>query len=233
MIGRSSLPLVIATFVLMLCASPAYAGPTAALRIIVGPTTIEVADQGVGDFYSSVVGVVTALGAVNGWTYYTEVGLTKPVLGSSAQPELDLLYNGQHIAAGYNQMTILFSDTDFGPLPEFFSWIISFGGTNNNGLMTEINVYADAANKLFGKSDKIMGSGILTASAYDFEFSAVDIDGYGDPFSITLEAVFTDYAPPGSGGGDLQVVAVPEPSVLLLLGIGLGAVGLSALRFKK
>src|SRR5829696_640032 len=74
----------------ILAASQIMASATLQLRLSDGTTTITVVDQGPNDFIPA-VGWVGYLGPVGDiWIYDITAGITKPLIGTSDVPELDL-----------------------------------------------------------------------------------------------------------------------------------------------
>lgn len=75
-----------------------------------GFSTIAITDGGAGDA-NSAAGAITWTGSIGVWSTNSITGITKPVLGFSETPILNLSFSDTSIAAG--TLTIMFSDTGY------------------------------------------------------------------------------------------------------------------------
>jgi hypothetical protein len=95
------------------CIGTAQAVPTLYLDDGHGHTAT-ITDGGVGDF-NSLPGAVSYSGALGNWILNVSTGVTKPALGSAAQPMMDL--NSVNLAIGggntLNTMKIVFTESGF------------------------------------------------------------------------------------------------------------------------
>lgn len=96
-----------------------------------GTNVVTIVDGGAGDI-NATVGAVTFSGALGVWTVNVSTGITKPVIGSSTSPQMDL--NSVDVSTGAGTLIITFSESGFNtPAGQLFAEI---GGTQNGGLAT-------------------------------------------------------------------------------------------------
>lgn len=196
-------------------ASPGLVQAAAMMSISDGISTVQVTDGGLGDS-NPVAGVITWIGAIGVWTVNVDTGLSKPVLGSAAQPHMD--FNFVDVSSGAGTLTLMFTDVDFsgtGTLPLG----TGLGGTSNGTVA--YSVYADSANVAFGMEQLVASLGPL-GGAYSGTASG-NFDNAGGLYSLTQLITIT-HTRDGVSSGDAEL-RVPEPGILALLGLGLAGVG--------
>jgi len=160
-------------------------------------------------------GVIAFNGALGIFNVNITTGITKPMLGTAAFPNMDLASVNVN-TSGSGILTIKFSETDYGPYSGGFT--TNFGGTTHGNSVLLQN-YVDTGNVLFGTGTLIANLGPFSGNA---AFSGTDSGGngvYTNPFSITEIATITSTGK-SNISFDAEVVT-PEPSTLLLLGSGL------------
>ncbi|MGB0629911.1 MAG: hypothetical protein ACPGRZ_04390 [Alphaproteobacteria bacterium] len=122
------------------------------LRLSDGINTVTVTDGGAGDA-SALAGVVIFQGSVGDFLVNVTTGITKPVLGTPADPVLDLNSIDVTGTAG-GVLTVEFTETDFfsgGALVNFVTQIGGvtadtvqfehFASTTNTGFATDVSVF--------------------------------------------------------------------------------------------
>ena len=203
-----------------LLAGQASVHAAASLFISDGINSITVADGSANDS-SSLVGVVTyngLLDASSPWSINITTGISKPVLGSSLIPFLDL--NSVNVSSSSGgSLTVEFSDNGFGPLLP--GTLTSEIGGSTGGSVT-FNTYYDLGNGLFAKTTPTAN---LSFEETPFSGAAVADRPTGGTVSLTLQTIVThtgtEVTSYNASFYDSTVrPSVPEPSTVSLLGLG-------------
>jgi hypothetical protein len=215
--------------------SAAKAVPTLTVYDDVGNFVV-ITDGGVGDACGA-VGCVTFIGVIGDFVINVDTGLTKPVIGSAAVPELDLSYNTSYTGTGGvgfpgSLLTIVWSDTDFLPISGTFDGAI--GGTNNN-TTTFFDAYVNAANVVCSLTFPCPGVEKYTpfsSSGVSFAFAATSglftfVANWSMSEVVRIQAgvVGTSSTRQASGDASQHITGAPEPGTLLLLGGALAGLG--------
>jgi protein with PEP-CTERM/exosortase system signal len=117
----------------------ANATPTLTFNDGVDPA-VTVTDNGVGDL-NPIVGAVTWSGSLGNWLINVTTGVTKPALGSAANPEMDLSsVNASSLGGG--TLTITFSESGFIPSGVANAAI---GGTLSHGGTLSASAWVNAS----------------------------------------------------------------------------------------
>jgi len=203
---------------------PAYA--TAVIELSDGSSTVTLQDNGSSTCSGACTGWLTssdtvmAVGAVSLTTTFDSyvvtvtTGITKPILGSAAAPDMDLNVSATRGAAvGSNTLTIEFSDTDFTrPVPGL---TLTAGGTSV-GSGSYAAYYSTANTQL--TLGTLIASQAFGAGPYTVNTGGAGPLGTG-LFSLTQ--VVTETFPGGAAmtfSGDHTLTGVPEPASAALLG---------------
>ena len=198
--------------------SPASAILT--LQVSDGSSTFTVSDGGAGDA-SALTGAITYVTSFPNVIINVDTGLSKPIIGSITAPEIHL--DSILATSGPVNLVIQLSDTDFsgaGILP----FLGSIGGVINpsDGSTITFSVFRDLSNNLFGTGPGtlICTTGALTGQNLSFASSCANNVSVDDSYSVTLQAVVHQL---GVGNTSFNAVVkdAPEPSAMILLGIGL------------
>ena len=180
-----------------------------------------VSDNGSGDL-DPTTGVVLVTGAVDDWNINVSTGITKPVLGSSEAPNMDLNSVDISTLGTTHDLMLVFWDFDFSANgTALFSTAI--GGTVQNADISW-QACVDDANGTACTS--------ITLGAFNGEgaFSVNDVGsaGLNGDYSIGLIATITPEAGAVSASFDFQITQVPIPAAAWLFGSGLlGMVGIA------
>src|ERR1039457_1576993 len=104
---------------------------------------ITVVDNGPGDGIGA-TGVIMVQTNVGVWNLAITTGLTKPLLGSTTDPVMDLLVQASSSSAG--SLRVTFSDSDFGLATGTLNAIVDGHVANGAGATATYDVYGDPAN---------------------------------------------------------------------------------------
>ena len=202
-----------------LCAAMGLAGAPSAeaaiqLTLSSGGSTVTVDDGGIGDS-NPAAGLITYIGAVGGWTFNVTTG---SIVGSP-NPLIDLNSVNTTLSApqvGANALTMTFSGTDFNLAPGVFA---SIGGTLAGGHSLDYSAYYSNTNTLNALTSQI-GSTLSFGPGGAFAGSTAAVAIGGGLYSLTQRVVLSATAN-GTSSFDANVMPVPEPASLMLLGSGM------------
>ncbi len=203
--------MIILALVFVMNVPAAQATPT--LFLTDGTNDVTIVDQAAGDS-NPIAGAVTYIGSLGVWNLNVSTGVTKPLLGSSTDPYMDL--NTVDVSTGAGELQIWFYEDGF----DFTGNLVnSVGGTTIGSVtfVSAVNLSPFAVQGPFGPgpfSGTISGAATLSSSDYLLVFADIEHDGAG----------LTSF--------DSQV-KVPEPGTLVLLGSGLVGLAFFARRRTK
>ena len=154
----------------------------------------------------SVVYINPSFGS-NSWQLVITTATTKPIFGSAGSPNMELDIQASSTGASTNELTVIFSDTDFGPTSGRFAALMTGHAINSSGGTVTFNTYYDASNNVTATTTPLTVSGGLPGPSY----FTLNQDGsiIGAPFSLT-EVVTISGTPAASYslGANLQALSL-------------------------
>ena len=212
---------------LVVAASNAQA--VATLQISDGVNTVTIAD-GSGTDNSGITGIVGWSGSIGVWEV-TVSGKTKPSLagGTATDPKQSVISISASSDASGN-LTILFGDTDYGPVSQDANFVADITPSKLGNSMT-YNTYADLGNTLFGNTTAITSSGVMTVAnvANIKSASTASTVGTDASFALTSAFVITHGKGIKETTFDATLNTVPDAGASVAL-LGMGLLGLGIFR---
>lgn len=199
------------------------------LQLSDSSTTVTVMDGGAGD-HSGTTGKIGYSGSIGIFGINLSTGYSKPVLGSAAEPQLQLSSLDVSSSSTGGTLTIKLSDSGF-TTTGATNWISSITGATSGSV--GFQAYIGTDNQAFSTDIEVADIGSLSG-LFD-ESTSTDVNIYAAPFSVTLVATITH------GKGFLEATAlvanvkdpepgtplpISEPAALALFGAGLLGLGL-------
>jgi hypothetical protein len=221
------------TVLFLVGATSAYAIPTLYLWDMINDpgqaNPVVVADQ-TGLDANPVVGAVTYVGAVGAvWWLNVSTGITKPAQGDAISAFMDL--NSVNTSNAGGTVGVFFGETDFMPgASSTFSGALNVGGTLAPQGSAIFYWALDTNNILWGTNGFLEISPVLGPGAFNWSGSG-SAAGLVGPYSLMIGTNLT-HGVADTSSFDQEIRRVPEPGILILLGIGLSAVGLLSRRIK-
>src|ERR1035441_4434399 len=161
---------------------------TASLAVFAAPTIV-VSDGVVTDGLTGTNGSVEYVnGAFDAaWSVVITAGTTKPIFGSGVSPNMELYIQATSLGATpVHDLTVIFSDTDFGPVSGQFSSLLLGQPFNGPGGTVTFSTYYDSANQVLALTSPLSASGPLPpdgSSQYNYFNQGGSISG--SPFSLS------------------------------------------------
>jgi len=220
---------------LMILGTSAPARATMQLQLQSNAMTLTITDGGAGDL-NPIAGAITFVGAFDTWTLNVTTGLSKPFIGSSAQPQMDV--NSVDATSGAGALTIMLTDQNFS-LAAPATLVQDVGGTLSAGMTGTFSAFIDPANGLFGSGGSAYTTTLPTftnpPAAFSGSSSTALPSTLAGPYSLTLKEVITSGAAGGVASFDHagHIDAAPEPATMSMIFMGLPVVGFMARRARR
>jgi len=190
-------------------------GPSLSINDGVDPV-ITIGDNTPGDL-NPAIGVLTLSTNVGVWSLTVSTGASKPALGSSTNPVMDLVIQASSTGAG--SLTYTFSDPGFTHAPATLNSTVSGHVISGAPTTIDYSVFGNASNIVGALTTQLTTTGtvplpILTSNSGPLGFST--------PFSLSQVVQLTaSGASAVSVDASLNVTSVPEPSSVALTSLGL------------
>lgn len=126
-----------------------------------------------------------------------------------------------------NSLDVLLSDTGFSPL---VGLVTTFSGTQGNMTSTQL-AYFDTSNTDFGTGHEIGAVGPF--SGHSFSGTAIDGAPGTEPYSLTIDDIFTAIGKGSTADTNGTIDPTPEPRSMLLMGTGLLAMATVMRRLRR
>jgi hypothetical protein len=214
---KSGLKNFVVSLAIIGVALDAHATVGASLSISDGvDPVITIFDNGVGDL-NPAIGELTMSTNVGVWSVSVSSGLTKPALGGSTNPVMDLVVQASSTGAG--SLTYTFSNLGFGPASGTLNAAVS--GQVISGAPTTVgySVYGDTNNVEGALTTLLATTGTTPLPVATSSSGALAL---ASPFSLSQVVKLTaSGASAVSVDASLNVTPIPEPSTAALTFVAL------------
>jgi hypothetical protein len=197
-----------------------------------GGDDISFQDNAAGDT-AAATGAISFSAAAFGYSFLVNTSQSKPMLGSAAEPQLDLSFAATSTGTAGN-VFIYTSDTGFTRASG--SALLTLGGTNSGASGTVTGrAWGGTSNTALQFSGANLIGSLAGLTGPTFAGSATSaFASVVSPYSLTIGMQITRAsAGTSSGNLNLQVSAVPEPSIWASIFMGAALVGFVSRRRRR
>jgi hypothetical protein len=197
-----------------------------------GGDDISIQDNAAGDTVAA-TGAISFSTAAFGYSFLVNTSQSKPMLGSAAEPQLDLSFAATSTGTAGN-VFIYTSDTGFTRASG--SALLTLGGTNSGASGTVTGrAWGGTSNTALQFSGANLISSLAGLTGPTFAGSATSaFASVVSPYSLTIGMQITRAsAGTTSGNLNLQVSAIPEPSTWASIFMGAALVGFVSRRRRR
>lgn len=212
---------LLAGVVVVACSLRAQAAATLTLYDGVNPL-IAIADNGSGDLVP-LTGELFVQTNVGVWYLSISLAVTKPILGSTTDPIMDLQITANSSAAG--SLRLILSDSDFGPASGILNATMTGHVVSGAPVNQTYDVYGDPANVVGATTVHIASTGTTPMPT---TATGSGVLALATPFSLTQVVEVDAFGATSLSGEASFHVVVPEPGT-----VGLGALGLMVLGLRR
>jgi hypothetical protein len=197
-----------------------------------GGDDISIQDNAAGDTVAA-TGAISFSTAAFGYSFLVNTSQSKPMLGSAAEPQLDLSFAATSTGTAGN-VFIYTSDTGFTRASG--SALLTLGGTNSGASGTVTGrAWGGTSNTALQFSGANLISSLAGLTGPTFAGSATSaFASVVSPYSLTIGMqIARASAGTTSGNLNLQVSAIPEPSIWASIFMGAALVGFVSRRRRR
>jgi hypothetical protein len=156
--------------------------------------TMTISDGTISLTVTNASGILTASTSDGTWSTVISIGTTKPAAGSAASPVLDLSVSATCLrgSAPSNNLVVIMSDNDFGPMAGSVQATLSGNALSGTGQTVAYSSFYDLGNTVGATTTQLTTSGNLNGPAYASSQSApLSVPRYSLTGKLTISAAST------------------------------------------
>jgi hypothetical protein len=209
------LPVIVAIILLLGIQSPSHA--IVSLKLFDGTTTVTIVDEGGGDTFSGLPGVVGYNGTIGIFTGSAQAN-SKPFQGSASDPFLHAnAYFISPAGGGGDTLQVFASEIGF-TASSLTNFLLNHSVTTAGSVT--FNYYADSTNTIFGTDTPLGAFGPYSGGSFSDNL-VVPAPSITPPYALTLLGSITHGNEVTTTSYNQEIRTVPEPTTLILFGSGL------------